>query len=166
MVAKAKSKAKAKPKMADKIYTNSELAKLNQLFKSPSIGDLQLSYKTSLAISKLAQKVEDALKPVAKVEQEYIADGQADADYQEFIASQNKLRAEKPDNLVKALDEHAEANKHLVAEQVARTKGFQEALNADADIEIELLTEDEVPDLFTSDLAHSEWAVLGMVLEQ
>ena len=160
----SKKPAKKPTRATNKKYTNSELAQLNQLFRSPSIGDLQVAYKTYLAIKGISKQVEDALKPVAETEQKYLADGKADEGYQEFVAGQNQLRKDKPDDLVRALAEHAEANSHLTVAQRERTAGFQAALDAESDIKIELLTEDDVPDLFIAELAASEWEVLSLVI--
>lgn len=148
------------------MYTNNELAKLNQLFKSTTIGDLQVSYGTHLAISKIAKAVEDALKPVADVETKYIQDGQEDELYQEFIAGQNQLRKDKPEDLGLALAQYVEDNQKLTENQRERTQGFQAVLDAEADIEIERLKEEDYPDLFAADLTNSEWKILGLVLEQ
>ena len=165
----SKKPAKKPTKATNKKYTNSELAQLNQLFRSPSIGDLQVAYKTYLAIKGIAKQVEDALKPVAETEQKYLADGKADEGYQEFVAGQNQLRKDSPKDdpdgeLVRQLAEYAEANKDLVEAQRERTAGFQAALDAESDIKIECLTEDDVPDLFTAELAASEWDVLSLVI--
>jgi len=165
MVAKAKSKAKAKPKMTDKIYTNSDLARLNNLFKSDTVGDLQVSYKTYMAIKAIAKQVSDALVTVVDVQNKYVADGLADELYQEFIAAQNEIRKDKPDNMTQVLTQHAEDYKGLVANQVARTADFQALFDADSGIKIKCLTAEDYPDLYAAELAASEWETLSLVLE-
>jgi len=148
------------------MYTNHDLARLNMLFKSSAIGDLQVSYKTHLALNKIAQAIETELKPVAEVEKKYIEDGQADELYQEFIAGQNQLRKEHPDDAGAYLAQYVMEHKGLIADQEERAQQFQDALNAESNIEIELLKEEDHPDLFAADLTNSEWSVLGLVLEK
>lgn len=146
------------------MLTNSNLAQLNRLFKSSTIGDLQVSFKTFHAIRKLAQQIEEALKPVAEVEMKYLKDGSEDKEYQDYLKGLNQLRKDQPNDGL-AFAKYQQDNEQLIENQRKRTEEFQKLLESEAEVSLKTLKEEDYPDLFAAELSNSEWEILSLVLD-
>lgn len=150
--------------MSDKKPTYVELASLGQFFKSSTIGDLQISYKTYMAIKAIAKVVDETLQPIRETETKYISDSESDEQYQEFVTGENLLRKGKPEDLNAQLMQYSKESSHLIENQRKRTQEFQELLNSEVDVGFDLLTEGVYPDLFAAELTTVEWEILSLVL--
>lgn len=158
------AKTAKKTNKITKTYTYSDLARLNTLFKDGTVGDLQVSYKTYKAIKDIAKQVADSLVTVGETQTKYVEDGLADEAYQEFIAGQNQIVKDQPDDK-RLLAQYAEDNLNLVEEQQARTAKFQALLDGDSGLKLESLTEKDYPDLYAAELSAGEWEILSLILE-
>jgi len=164
MAAKKASK-KPKPKKVTKVFTYSDLARLNTLFKDGTVGDLQVSYATYQALKAVAKQVADALVTIGETQTKYVADGLADELYQEFITAQNQINKDHPDDSKLLLAQHAQDNTHLTGEQSKRTASFQALLDSDSQTKIKPLTKKDYPDLYAAELSAGAWEVISLILE-
>ena len=143
--------------------TNNELIQLNSFLRSGKLDTVQVCYKTFLALSKVKKQVGDILQPVVETQEKFIAEAQADENYQNFIKDQNELR--KKEASLEELVRYQNQNKHLLEDQIKRDEEWKGVLNSDSGIELNKLTEVDHPDLYNLTLPASEWEALSIILD-